>query len=553
MDRVRFGERSRRAAVVAGLVAMVGVMSAPMGALAASPIDPRQAALDAQRTGPGFVEHQDGGQHVDVNVCSLAVGTDTAHCDARVRIDGSARSARPSHAGQPQPASTLGNAGAYDPSYLQSAYNVATLIQSGAGRGQVVAIVDAYDSPTAAADLANYRAWFGLPALPTCSTWPSTTACFNKLNQAGATSPLPATDTGWAEEIALDLDMVSAICPNCSILLLEANSNSYNDLTAAVNEAVSLGANIVSNSYGGGEWSGETSMDAAFNHPGVAITVSSGDGGYGTEWPAASRYVTAVGGTSLNQATNTGTRNGSESAWSGAGSGCSTYEAKPTWQKDTLCANRTVADVSAVADPNTGVWVYDTTGGTGWGILGGTSVASPIVGSVYALAANNLTSGLTLSADPYSHTASLFDATGGSNGSCGGTYLCTGVTGYDGPTGLGTPNGSAAFTNAVTLRADYTVALGSSAVTLVRGGTSVSDTLTLTAVNGYHSAVTLSVSGLPRGVSASFNANPITPTASSRLSLHAGSRAFAGVYALTIKATGADGTTHSTVLSLTVR
>ena len=561
MDVVRFGERSRRAAVVAGVLAMVGMMAMPFGAFAAPaqvPTDPKLAALDAQRSGPGFVEHREmvGNElHVDVNVCSFAIPANTAHCDARVRTDAAARSARPARAGQTQPASTLGNSGAYDPGYLQSAYNVASLIQAGAGRGQVVAIIDAYDSPTAESDLGNYRSWFGLPSLSMCSTWPSTTACFSKVNQSGATSPLPATNTGWASEIALDLDMVSAICPTCTILLVETNSNGYQDLTAAVNEAVSLGANVVSNSYGGGEWNGETSLDNAYTHPGVAVTVSSGDGGYGTEWPAASPSVTAVGGTSLTQLSNTGSRNGSETVWSSAGSGCSVYEAKPSWQTDTACANRTVADVSAVADPNTGVWTYDTTGGTGWGIWGGTSVAAPIVGSVYALAANSSTSGVTMSSDPYSHTGSLFDVLSGSNGACGGTYLCTGVAGYDGPTGLGTPNGAAAFTNGSTtvLTPDFTLGLTTTSLTAVRGGSTVTDTLTLTAINGYHSAVTLSVSGVPAGVSASFNANPITPTATSKLSVHAGRRAAAGNYTLTVKAAGSDGTTHTQSMLLTVQ
>ncbi len=337
------------------------------------------------------------------------------------------------------PAATLGNSGAYDPSYLQSAYNTRSAT---AGAGQTVAIVDAYDDPNAANDLTAYRSFFGLSSCTTAN------GCFRKVNETGGTS-YPPSNSGWAQETSLDLDMVSAVCPNCKILLVEASSAYLSDLGTAVNTAVSLGANVVSNSYGGSEYSGETSDSTTYyNHPGVAVVASSGDNGYGVEFPAASNTVTAVGGTSLYQSTNTGTRNATETAWSGAGSGCSAFVAKPSWQHDTGCSGRTVADVSAVADPNTGVWVYDTygTGGT-WLIFGGTSVASPIVGSMYALAGNSASSN-TLSSYPYADPGGLNDVTSGSNGSCGGSYLCTAGSGYDGPTGLGTPNSTPAFTGA---------------------------------------------------------------------------------------------------------
>ncbi|MFI6050273.1 peptidase S8 [Streptomyces violascens] len=323
----------------------------------------------------------------------------------------------------------------YGPASIQSAYK---LPSSTAGSGRTVAIVDAYDDPNAAADLAKYRSQYGLPACTTAN------GCFKKVGQTG-TSTLPAADAGWAEEISLDLDMVSAACPNCKILLVEAKSSSMANLGTAVNTAVSLGAKYVSNSYGGGESSSDTSYDTKyFNHPGVAITVSSGDEAYGTEYPAASRYVTAVGGTSLSSSSNS--RGWTESAWSDAGSGCSAYDAKPSWQKDTGCAKRTVADVSAVADPATGVAVYDTYGGDpGWEVFGGTSASSPLIAAVYALAGTP-SSGSTPASFPYAHTGSLNDVTSGSNGSCSPAYLCKGGSGYDGPTGLGTPNGTAAFT-----------------------------------------------------------------------------------------------------------
>jgi len=328
----------------------------------------------------------------------------------------------------------------YGPADLQSAY---ALPSSTAGSGHTVAIVDAYNDPYAESDLGVYRSQYGLSACTTAN------GCFRKVNQSGGTS-YPRSNASWSEEISLDLDMVSAICPNCHILLVEASSASYSNLGTAVNEAAKLGASEISNSYGGSESSSDTSYDVTYyHHPGVAITASSGDGGYGVEYPAASQYVTAVGGTSLNRATNT--RGWSETAWSGAGSGCSAYDPQSSWQSavaniTSTCAKRAVADVSADADPNTGVAVYDSyayQGYKGWLVFGGTSVASPIIASVYALAGN--ASSVTYGSYPYSHTSSLNDVTSGSNGSCGGTDLCTAVSGWDGPTGLGTPNGAGAF------------------------------------------------------------------------------------------------------------
>jgi hypothetical protein len=393
--------------------------------------------------GAGFHVHGGPGGEQDVNSCSDAVAPGTAHCLAHQRIDGDARRARPARpaapgsrpAGADARAATLGNNGAYDPSYLQSAYNLASAAASNGG-GRTVAIVDAYDDPTASADLTQYRTFFGL----TCPTGGN---CLTKVDEHGGQN-LPAPDAGWSQEISLDLDMVSAVCPNCHILLVEAASASFTDLAQAEQTAASLGATAISNSYGGSEFAGEATLDASYDHPGVAVTASSGDAGYGVEYPAASPYVTAVGGTTLYQSTNTGSRAATESAWSGAGSGCSAYEPKPAWQKDTGCAQRTVADVSAVADPSTGVWVYDSYGGGPWLIFGGTSVASPIVAATYALAGNPAPQSATAQY-PYLD-GGLNDVTSGSNGSCATAYLCTGEVGYDGPTGLGTPNTPGPFT-----------------------------------------------------------------------------------------------------------
>jgi subtilase family serine protease len=342
-----------------------------------------------------------------------------AHCNSRVITDANGK-----------PVSQQTPRG-YGPADLQAAY---ALPSASAGSGKTFAIVDAFDAPTAASDLNTYRSTFHLPDCTTAN------GCFRKVNQSGNASPLPRADGGWAQEISLDLDMASATCPNCKILLVEANSNAFTDLAAAEDTAARLGAAVISNSYGGSEFAQETTAtyNSHFNHPGIPITVSSGDAGYGVEFPAASQYVTAVGGTSL-------TKSGSafsERAWSGAGSGCSAFVAKPSWQHDSGCSRRTVADVSAVADPNTGVAVYDSyryQGAAGWMVFGGTSASAPIIAGAFALG------GGTSPSKPYGNTAALHDVTSGSNGSCSVAYLCTAGTGFDGPTGLGTPNGVAAF------------------------------------------------------------------------------------------------------------
>ncbi|MCL8017412.1 S53 family peptidase [Streptomyces sp. AS02] len=333
----------------------------------------------------------------------------------------------------------------YGPSDLQDAYGLTSAAASN-GTGETVAIVDAYDDPNAEADLAKYRSQYGLPACTTAN------GCFRKVGQTGSTASLPTADSGWAQEISLDVDMASATCPNCDILLVEASSASMEDLGTAVNEAVELGAKFVSNSYGGSEESSDPSYDSAyFNHPGVAITVSAGDSGYGAEYPAASRYVTAVGGTKLSASSTS--RGWTETAWrtsstEGTGSGCSSYDTKPSWQTDSGCGKRMIADVSAVADPATGVSVYDSYGVTaGWYTFGGTSASAPIIAGVYALAGTP-SGGSYPARFPYTAagTSALNDVTSGSNGTCSTSYFCTARTGYDGPTGWGTPQGLNAFT-----------------------------------------------------------------------------------------------------------
>jgi Subtilase family len=327
----------------------------------------------------------------------------------------------------------------YGPADIESAYH----LSPSAGAGKTVAIVDAYDDPNAEADLAAYRAHYGLPACTTAN------GCFTKVNQNGETANLPVPDPGWGVEISLDIDAVSAACPSCKILLVEANSSSLADLIPGVRTAARLGADAISNSYGShGEFSGEQTLERYYKDLPVPFVVASGDYGYGNgailigsvSYPAASRYAVAVGGTSLTRADDA--RGWSESVWDGATSGCSAYIHKPGWQKDKLCGMRTVVDVSAVADVKTGLAVYDTFGYNGWLQVGGTSLATPIVSSVYAMGGAPKTpyaSGLYASPD------GLFDVVGGSNGQCQETYLCDGVPGYDSPTGLGTPDGTSAF------------------------------------------------------------------------------------------------------------
>ena len=376
-------------------------------------------------------------------VCGRAPAPGYARCLSYVRVDVGGGNPKGYHgryarAGEKRgPNLTIGSPSGYGPSDLQSMYALASLSKSN-GKGMTVGLVEGGDDPTLASDLAVYRSQYGLPACTTAN------GCL-KIVSAGPGGQSPP-DPEWSLETSLDVDMVSAICPNCHILVVETvsagGSAETTYLDAGENLAAADGAKVISNSFGGSE---SGASDAAYNHPGIVITASSGDSGFsgGVEQPASYANVVAVGGTSTVRAANA--RGWSETAWSGAGSGCSAYVTKPSWQKD-ACVNRNVADVSANADPNTGVAVYDSTpseGGSGWEVVGGTSESSPIVASVFALAGNtasqNAASGL------YANAAYLNDVVGGSTGTCTPAYECNAVAGYDGPTGLGTPNGIGAF------------------------------------------------------------------------------------------------------------
>ena len=384
------------AALMGGILALGGVSSASA-----------QAAQAVEHSGRVF----------HIKACPAFEGPQSARCFAHIVTDSRGNILMSNVTRNATPAG-------YGPTQLRAAYGI-----TGNGSATTtVAIVDAYGYPNARSDLTTYRAQFGLPA-----------ANLTIVNQTGGTK-LPKTNTGWDQEQALDLDMVSSMCPNCKILLVQATSATDANLGAAVNYAASVGAHVISNSYGGGE-SGTSSYEPDYNHAGVAITASAGDSGYGAQFPATSPHVIAIGGTSLTMSGNTRV---SETVWSGTGSGCSTVYAKDSWQTDPLCTKRMEADVSAVADPNTGVAVYGPGNGgrSGWLVFGGTSVAAPLIGGIYG----EKNDAVNYSNGVYTASTSAFhDITSGSNGSCGGTYFCTAGAGYDGPTGRGTPNGDAAF------------------------------------------------------------------------------------------------------------
>ena len=521
-----------RIVVATMTIALVVALASPRVAESAG------AASTANRSWLGdrghHIHHGPNGE-TDVDVCSRSVARGVAHCDAYVRADLFGLDVRPramgarATPGQALPHGFVGNGGAYDPAYLQSAYNVPS-----GGAGQVVAVVDAYDAPNAESDLAQYRTRFGLPACTTAN------GCFTKVDQNGG-NDYPAHNAGWAQETALDIEMVSAICPNCHILLVEATDAEIENLGMGVNRAVALGANVVTNSYGTDEWSGETQTDAAyFDHPGVAVVASTGDTGYGVSYPASSPHVLAVGGTTLLQATNTGTRKAIESTWSRGGSGCSAFEPKPSWQTDTGCDHRTVADVAAVADPSTGVWVYVGADG-GWEVFGGTSASAPIVGALYALA-GNASSNAEMSSYPYANAAALNDVVAGSNGSCSATYLCRAGPGYDGPTGLGTPDAVTAFRGGGSdvsppPAPDFAITASPLAAPMKPGSTATS-TVTVAPSAGFAGTIALTAVASPHaGLSSSFGASSVSVgagAASSVLTLHASA---GGIYNVTLQAT----------------
>lgn len=479
----------------------------------------------------------------------------------------------------------------YLPGDLLSAYGLTSAATAfGPGtNAPTIAIVDAYNDPYAAQDLTTYRTNLSnaidsqtgisdVPIPPLCSSSvPQPCVTFTQVSQTGSTS-LPKSNSSWSEEISLDLDMASAICPACNLTLVEASSASFSNLQAAENYAKSLSPApaVITNSYGGSEFSSETTYNSTYSATGTtAITVSSGDSGYGTEFPAAAPYVTAVGGTSLTGSSSTGTWQWNpQSVWSSAGSGCSTYEALPSWQNDpgvynesTDCTGRQVADVSAVADPNTGVAVYDTYGLSGWTVFGGTSASAQIVGATYALAAGTSSTTHTLPQALYVDagtsatglTPGLIPVTSGQNGSCG-NYLCDASaslsSGYNGPAGLGTFNGLGALTSSTTSSGgstgDFSISVSPTSGS-VTAGSSTTFAVTVTPSGGYTGTVDLTAPA-PSGLSTtlkptSLNFGSTTSSQSATLTVTASTSA-TGSYGVTV--TGTDSTTPSLTSSATV-
>lgn len=326
----------------------------------------------------------------------------------------------------------------YTPRDLASIYGVPT----GASSSTTVAVIAAGRNPQIASEVATYRAQFGMAA---CGT------CLAEVNQAGNAAPLPAEirdqqgNAPWHMETSLDAEVVTALCPACRVLVVEASSANVSDLTAAAASAARLGAQYVSMSFGAGEWAGESALDSQLAAPGVVYVAATGDSGYGTAWPAVAPNVVAVGGVSVTGSASTGW---SSSAWSGGGSGCSAYEQRGVVQSllngvlsgllGGRCAGRVNADLAGVADPAHGVATF--TEGA-WYSVGGTSAAAPAVAALFALAGNHNVAGV------YGHPEAFVDIQSGTTQGCppGAGVLCTAQAGWDGPTGLGLPYGLVAF------------------------------------------------------------------------------------------------------------
>ena len=473
-----------------------------------------------------------------VRACPAASAPGKLSCGARRLVTpfAMARAATVSSFAQPS---------GYAPVDLQSAYQVTTLVGS-RGMGRTLATTIAFDYPNAEADLAVYRAQFGLP--------PCTTAngCFRKLNDNGAASPLPAAppaNDDWTVEGAVDLQMLSALCPNCNLLLVEAGSDQDLSLFVAQSTAAGLpGVVAVEMPWGGPEdGNGPTYCETQFNHPGIAMAAASPDDGFEgslSQFPSSCRYVTAVGGTTLT-ADATNPRGWTETAWDQSGSVCARTLPKPVWQTDVLCSGRTDSDIAADADPNTGVAVYNAANG-GWIVLGGQSTAVSIITGLYGLAAPAQSGDYPVSY-AYANPAAFFDITSGTNGPCAGP-LCHAGVGFDGPTGLGTPNGVAGLSPPSA--SDFAVSVSPASLTVQQGATGTASVST-SIVLGSAEALSLSVSGVPTGATATINPAAVTTGASATLSVAAGTAA-PGSYSLLVTATASSGS-HTATLSLIVQ
>ncbi len=427
------------------------------------------------------------------------------------------------------------------------------------GHGQTIAIVDAYDDPNIASDLQTFDSQFGLPSCPAGS-------CFVKLEPQGT----PNTNSGWALEISLDVEWAHAIAPGAKIILVEGLNSNLSNLLSAVDTGVGQGAQQLSMSWGGSEFSSESSYDYHFNSGTTSFFASSGDSGSGVEYPAASPYVVSVGGTTLN--VDSSGNYLSEAAWSGSGGGLSVYESKPSYQNNfNSYSTRTVPDVAYDADPNTGVAVYDSVpynGQSGWFQVGGTSAGAPQWAAVSAIAnsgnANlasasfgtssalyNAASGAESTPQTAPYTSNYHDITTGSNGNCGS--VCNAVPGYDEVTGLGSlqSNNLIPYLEPVATP-DFSISSSPSSLS-INSGSSSSSTITVSSINGFSGSVNLAVSA-PTALTTTLSSSTVTVSSttpgSATLTISSASNA-AGTYSVTVTGTS-NALTHSTTITVTV-
>jgi IPT/TIG domain len=472
MGRARSGEGRRPArrwvhavlALVLALGALTAAIGASASALAAGASAPRAAQAAPAESLYG-VAHVCGASAPGVAACTALRLVSASLTSAELQAKAAAQATEAAVGAHPAVENDSPLPGYLTPQDLHAAYSLPD--ETAAAPTQTIAVIDAYDDPTAEADLGVYDEEFGLPA---CT---SANGCFSKVNEEGKPSPLPPKSGEWAGEISIDVQMAHAICQSCHVLLVETKSAELSDLGAGVEEAVDLGATEVSNSYTAGEEPAIASYFSELNaddydQPGLVVTAAAGDCGYlnrdcpkepaAANFPADSPDVVGVGGTSLTEKKSVW----SSTAWDEGGSGCSEIFTAPTWQSalaefaSTGCASeRSVADVSAVGNPKTGVDVYDSTPEgtgepTGWTVFGGTSVASPIIAAEFALAGG--AHGVNFpAATLYAHlgeSEDLYDVVSGANGSCGTATSCQAAAGYDGPTGVGSPVGLGAFATA---------------------------------------------------------------------------------------------------------
>ena len=485
------------------------------------------------------------------------------------------------------------------PDGIHNAYGLPTTTAGSAS--ETVAIVDAYDDPNVESDLSQYDDFWGLDPFPTCASL-SDPSCLAVVNQSGQTlhtggAPSPGFDSDWSLEISLDVETVHTICQDCKIILVEAQSAGVDDLATATNEAAALGANVISNSYGieegtNGQQLGQSGFDTfapAYRHTGVIVVASSGDGAFpgGTQFPADVNDVVAVGGTTLTSDKDTGAYVG-ESAWydpgaspvSGAGSGCSAYESAQPWQATATgwaaagCGTRRgVADVAADADVNSGLYVWNTVASTPcntdptapgttslpscWWVVGGTSLAAPVIAATYALAANPSTVANPDSL-PYAHLRSLHDVKTGANGSCAST-ICRGAAGYDGPTGIGTPDGLLGFSIGTPAITSFAPADGHTGTTVTIAGSGFTQASAVTIGGNAVQSFTVDSDVQITAVAGAAATGPVVVTTPGGNTASAGDFAFAPTIAsftpdggptgtpLTITGTGFTGTSSVTI------